>query len=83
MLPGSRRHQPGSDGAGRTCPAGPHDLAELQAGLDAFARCGGVRLLDIGIARSVMSEAYQLMHLSGEPAGTHAPASGDHQGAPS
>ncbi|HTZ92911.1 MAG TPA: thiamine pyrophosphate-dependent enzyme [Streptosporangiaceae bacterium] len=44
--------------------------AELQAGLTAFSRSGGVRVLDIAIARSVMSEAYQLMHLSGEPAGT-------------
>ncbi len=46
--------------------------AELRAGLDAFGRSGGVRVLDIAIARSVVSEAYQLMHLSAEPAGTPA-----------
>jgi acetolactate synthase-1/2/3 large subunit len=36
---------------------------ELHAGLAAFAASGGVRVLDVGIARSVMSEAYQRMHL--------------------
>jgi acetolactate synthase-1/2/3 large subunit len=44
-------------------------LAELQAGLAAFTQCGGVRVLDIAIARSVMSEAYQRMHLPGGQAG--------------
>jgi thiamine pyrophosphate-dependent acetolactate synthase large subunit-like protein len=44
-------------------------LAELQAGLAAFSQSGGVRVLDIAIARSVMSEAYQRMHLSGGQAG--------------
>jgi thiamine pyrophosphate-dependent acetolactate synthase large subunit-like protein len=38
-------------------------MAELHAGLTAFAASGGVRVLDISIARSVMSEAYQRMHL--------------------
>jgi thiamine pyrophosphate-dependent acetolactate synthase large subunit-like protein len=38
-------------------------LDELHAGLAAFAASGGVRVLDVGIARSVMSEAYQRMHL--------------------
>jgi thiamine pyrophosphate-dependent acetolactate synthase large subunit-like protein len=55
-------------------------LAELQAGLAAFGRCGGVRVLDIAIARSVMSEAYRLMHLGIVPARTN-PAIGDHEGA--
>jgi hypothetical protein len=39
-------------------------MDELHAGLAAFAASGGVRVLDIGIARSVMSEAYQRMHLA-------------------
>ena len=39
-------------------------MDELRAGLAAFAGSGGVRVLDIGIARSVMSEAYQRMHLA-------------------
>ena len=38
-------------------------MDELHAGLAAFAASGGVRVLDIAIARSVMSEAYQRMHL--------------------
>jgi acetolactate synthase I/II/III large subunit len=38
-------------------------MDELHAGLAAFAGSGGVRVLDIGIARSVMSEAYERMHL--------------------
>jgi acetolactate synthase I/II/III large subunit len=38
-------------------------MDELHSGLAAFATSGGVRVLDIGIARSVMSEAYQRMHL--------------------
>lgn len=38
-------------------------MDELHSGLAAFAASGGVRVLDIGIARSVMSEAYQRMHL--------------------
>jgi thiamine pyrophosphate-dependent acetolactate synthase large subunit-like protein len=38
-------------------------IDELRSGLAAFAACGGVRVLDIGIARSVMSEAYQRTHL--------------------
>jgi acetolactate synthase-1/2/3 large subunit len=38
-------------------------MDELHGGLAAFAASGGVRLLDVGIARSVMSEAYQRMHL--------------------
>lgn len=38
-------------------------MDELHAGLAAFAASGGVRVLDIGIARSVMSEAYQRMHV--------------------
>ena len=38
-------------------------MDELYSGLAAFAASGGVRVLDIGIARSVMSEAYQRMHL--------------------
>ena len=38
-------------------------LDELRSGLAAFATCGGVRVLDIDIARSVLSEAYQRMHL--------------------
>ncbi|MGH3255630.1 MAG: thiamine pyrophosphate-binding protein [Streptosporangiaceae bacterium] len=38
-------------------------MDELHAGLAAFAASGGVRVLDVGIARSVMSEAYQRMHL--------------------
>lgn len=38
-------------------------MDELHSGLAAFAASGGVRLLDISIARSVMSEAYQRMHL--------------------
>jgi thiamine pyrophosphate-dependent acetolactate synthase large subunit-like protein len=38
-------------------------MAELHAGLAAFATSGGVRVLDVGVARSVMSEAYQRMHL--------------------
>jgi acetolactate synthase I/II/III large subunit len=39
-------------------------LDELRSGLAAFATSGGVRVLDIDIARSVMGEAYQRMHLS-------------------
>ena len=39
-------------------------LAELRAALTACIRAGGVRVLDIGISRSMMSEAYQRMHLS-------------------
>ena len=59
-------------------------LAELRAGLDAFARAGGVRVLDIAIARSVMSEAYQLMHLGRDTAGApESTATRDYQGAPS
>jgi acetolactate synthase I/II/III large subunit len=42
-------------------------MDELHAGLAAFAASGGVRVLDIGIARSVMSEAYQRMHLPPPP----------------
>ena len=38
-------------------------MDELHAGLADFAASGGVRVLDVGIARSVMSEAYQRMHL--------------------
>jgi acetolactate synthase-1/2/3 large subunit len=38
-------------------------LAELRGGLAAFGPGGGVRVLDIAIARSAMSEAYQRMHL--------------------
>jgi acetolactate synthase-1/2/3 large subunit len=38
-------------------------MDELHAALTAFGGVGGVRLIDIGIARSVMSEAYQRMHL--------------------
>jgi acetolactate synthase I/II/III large subunit len=38
-------------------------MDELRAGLAAFASCGGVRVLDVAIARSVMSEAYQRMHV--------------------
>ncbi len=44
-------------------------LAELQDGLAVFSQSGGVRVLDIAIARSVMSEAYQRMHVSGGQAG--------------
>lgn len=38
-------------------------MDELHGGLAALAASGGVRLLDVGIARSAMSEAYQRMHL--------------------
>jgi acetolactate synthase-1/2/3 large subunit len=38
-------------------------MDELHAGLADFSASGGVRVLDVGIARSVMSEAYQRMHL--------------------
>lgn len=58
-------------------------LAELRAGMDAFGRSGGARVLDIAIARSVMSEAYQLMHRGGDAATTPPPATRDHQGVPS
>jgi acetolactate synthase I/II/III large subunit len=44
-------------------------MAELHDGLAAFGQSGGVRVLDIAIARSVMSEAYQRMHVSGGQAG--------------
>jgi acetolactate synthase I/II/III large subunit len=57
--------------------------AELRAGLAAFSRSSGVRVLDIAIARSVMSEAYQLMHLRGDAAAAPPPATRDHQGVPS
>jgi acetolactate synthase-1/2/3 large subunit len=38
-------------------------MDELHSGLASLAASGGVRVLDVGIARSVMSEAYQRMHL--------------------
>jgi acetolactate synthase-1/2/3 large subunit len=45
-------------------------MDELHAGLAAFAASGGVRVLDIGVARAVMSEAYQRMHLPPTPGET-------------
>jgi acetolactate synthase I/II/III large subunit len=55
-------------------------LAELQDGLAAFSPSGGVRVLDIAIARSVMSEAYRRMHVPGGQPG-HAMAASDRTGA--
>ena len=55
-------------------------LAELQDGLAVFSQSGGVRVLDIAIARSVMSEAYQRMHASGGHAG-HPTAATERTGA--
>ena len=54
-------------------------LTELQEGLAAFGQSGGVRVLDIAIARSVMSEAYQRMHLPGGQAGHPAVADRAHR----
>ncbi len=49
-------------------------LTELQEGLAALGPSGGVRVLDIAVSRSVMSEAYERMHLPGGRAGHQAVA---------